>query len=335
MALIDTFVLLKCLTIFSVSLGLNFLLVYYQKRINILDIPNDRSSHDRVVPRSGGIAIFSAFVYAFVLFNPLENAIALLPLTLVFITGLWDDIRSVPARLKLLITACAGGLLYLNGFDIQRFGIFFGHEIVFTFWAALAFCAFAISGFVSALNLIDGLDGLASCIALVILAAFAYIGWKYEDLFLFYTSVGLISALIGFLVLNWHPAKIFMGDSGSLTIGFIIAMLTLYSIQKAYITAISILLLAAIPILDTLIVMLRRILNHQSPLHADKTHIHHMIFQLQNGNTRRTVIILGLLQGFFSYIGLGFKVRDDVYIFFLYALCFTIFYLLLTPKRGA
>jgi len=333
--LIDTFVLLKCLTVFIVSLGINALLVHYQKIVNILDVPNSRSSHTRIIPRSGGIAIFSSFCYAFLLFNPFSDAMALLPLLLVFLMGLWDDVWSVPAKIKLLITAGAGAFLYLNGFDIQRFGIFFGHEVIFSFWGALLFCAFAISGFVNALNLIDGLDGLASSISLVILVAFSYIGWKYEDTFLVYTSVGLICALLGFLVFNWHPAKIFMGDSGSFAIGFVIAMLTLYAIQKEYMTAISILLLAALPILDTLIVMLRRIVNHQSPLHADKTHMHHIIFQLQNNNTQRTVVILGLLQGFFSYIGLGFKVRDDIYILLLSVLCFTIFYLLLTPKRGS
>lgn len=330
--LIDMFFLLKCTSVFVLSLGLNYFLVKYMYIIKILDIPNARSSHLHVVPRSGGIAIFFSFCVALLLFNPADNYSFLFPLICVFVMGLWDDIKSVSSKMKLVITACAGMILFMNGFDIQRFGIFFGHEVIFSFWIALFFCAFAISGFVSALNLIDGLDGLSSLVSLAILVAFTYIGYKFSDTFLFYTSISLICAIGGFLVLNWHPAKIFMGDSGSFMIGFVIAMIAIYAIKQNYITAISVLLLAAIPILDTLIVMLRRILQHQSPLSADRTHIHHLILKLQYGNTRITVLIIGLLQGLFSYLGLGFKVRDDFYIFLLYILFFIIFYLLLTPK---
>jgi UDP-GlcNAc:undecaprenyl-phosphate GlcNAc-1-phosphate transferase len=301
-------------------------------QVNILDIPNERSSHTKIVPRSGGLAMFTAFVCGIFLFDIQHSYLFLIPLSSVFVVGLWDDIYPLSSKKKLFLTAFAAVILYNVGFDIQDFGTFLGHEIVFNYWVALLFFVFAISGFVSALNLIDGLDGLASIVSLAILFPFAYIGYKYADGFLLYSTLILMSAIGGFLIFNWHPAKIFMGDSGSMFLGFMIATIVVYAIQKDYITAISTLLLCAIPILDTLIVLLRRILHHHDPLRADRTHIHHLLLKQQYGNTRKTVLLLGLMQTLFSYIGLGFKVRDDLFILVLYILCFILLYFILTPQ---
>ncbi|MDD3342468.1 MAG: MraY family glycosyltransferase [Sulfurospirillaceae bacterium] len=329
----DTVWFLKLIGIFSSSFVLNYLLVKFIKIIPILDIPNGRSTHLHATPRSGGIAIFFSFCLSSFLFTTEQGSLFLIPLFLVFVMGLWDDMFSLSSKQKLAMTFVAGMILFVCGFDIQRFGIFLGHEVVFPFNIALCFCAFAIAGFSNAVNLIDGLDGLASVVSIAILLAFAYIGFKFNDAFLWYMTTSIISILCGFLCFNWHPAKIFMGDSGSFVLGFLISMVAIYAIQKEYITAISILLLAAIPILDTLIVMLRRTLQGKNPLSADRTHMHHLILEQQQGNVVKTVLIIGLLQAFFSYIGLGFKVRDDIIIFVLYLLCFVIFYFLLTPTK--
>ena len=332
MPLIEMSVFIKLIFIIACSFLFNFLLVRYMHQVNILDIPNERSSHTTIVPRSGGIGMFAAFVFGVLLFDIEHSYLFLIPLSGIFLVGLWDDIRSISSKKKLFLTACAAIILYQVGFDIQHFGTFLGHEIVFNYWVALLFFAFAISGFVSALNLIDGLDGLASVVSLAILCPFAYIGYKYADTFLLYSTLILMSAIGGFLIFNWHPAKIFMGDSGSMFLGFMISIIVVYSIQKDYITAISTLLLCAIPILDTLIVLLRGALHHQNPLQADKTHIHHLLLKQQYGNTRKTVLLLGLTQMLFSYIGLGFKVRDDIFILVLYLFCFILFYMFLTPS---
>lgn len=314
---------------------LTFILIKYASIINILDIPNARSSHSHVIPRSGGIALFCTFLGSLLLFKIDQNYFFLFPLTIVFLLGLYDDIKFVSSQCKLVFLFIASIFLYLLNFDIQHFGVFLGHEIVLNFWIALLFFGVAVTGFVSALNLIDGLDGLASIVSIAILLPFAYMGFKYHDPFLFYITCSLVCTLLGFLIFNWHPAKIFMGDSGSLTLGFLIALVIVYAIKQSYITAISALFLAALPILDTLIVMLRRILNKQNPLHADKTHMHHLLLVQQGNNTQKTVLILGLTQILFSYLGLGFKLRDDAYIFLLYLICFIIFYMVLTPKLSA
>jgi len=327
--MITTILLIKLGIVLFLSCGANYLLIKYTHILKIIDIPNERSSHTKVVPRSGGIGMFAAFTFGIFLFDIEHSYLFLIPLSGIFLVGLWDDIRSISSKKKLFLTACAAIILYQVGFDIQHFGTFLGHEIVFNYWVALLFFAFAISGFVSSINLIDGLDGLASVVSLAILFPFAYIGYKYADTFLLYSTLILMSAIGGFLILNWHPAKIFMGDSGSMFLGFMISIIVVYSIQKDYITAISTLLLCAIPILDTLIVMLRRVLHHHDPLAADKTHIHHLLLKQQCGNTRKTVLLLGLMQILFSYIGLGFKVRDDIFIFILYSLCFILLYFIL------
>lgn len=331
MELINTTLCVKLSVIMGISYIINFLLVKYMKIIKILDIPNERSSHTSIVPRSGGIALFGSFIIGVFLLMP-SLSYFLIPLTLVFLLGLYDDVYSLSSKAKLFLTAAIAIFLFHIGFDIYHFGTFFGHEIILGYGLALLFYAFAISGFVSALNLIDGLDGLASVVTLAIILPFAYIGFKYSDTFLFYTCITIICSIGGFLILNWHPAKIFMGDSGSMFLGFLVSIIAVYAIQKDYITAISILLLSAVPILDTLIVILRRILNKTTPFHADKTHMHHVFLKQQGGNTRKTVLIVGLIQILFSYLGLGFKVRDDIFILVLYVLSFVLFYFILTPN---
>ncbi len=333
MACIDAFFFIKLSAIIGISYMLNLFLVRYMYTLKILDIPNERSSHLHVTPRSGGIALFISFLAGLLLFEMPISFLFLMPLSIVFIVGLYDDLYTLSSKVKLVLTALSAIFLFLAGFDIQHFGTFLGHEIMLSFWISLLFYAFVVSGFVSALNLIDGLDGLASLVSIAILLPFAYIGFKYSDAFLLYMTLITISAIVGFLILNWHPAKIFMGDSGSMFLGFVISIIVTYAIQKEYITAISVLLLAAVPILDTLIVMLRRFIHKRNPFSADKTHIHHIFLKQQQGNTRKTVLLVGLIQILFSYLGLGFKVRDDIFILILYVLCFVLFYFILTPNE--
>ena len=124
-----------------------------------------------------------------------------------------------------------------------------------------------------------------------------------------------------------------MGDSGSLTLGFIISILSVYSINKNFLAPVTILLITAVPILDTLIVMSRRIMNGQNPFSADRTLYSPYDFKTANKDVKKTVKILILLQVLFTYIGLGFKVRDDSLILFMFMILFVLFYKMLTPKK--
>lgn len=174
---------------------------------------------------------------------------------------------------------------------------------------------------------------LVYIIGIIILSTFLYLGLKFDDQFLIYITFIYIASILGYFYFNWSPAKIFTGDSGSLSIGLVISLVAIYSINMHYVSTATVLMLAALPVLDTFIVMTRRVLSGKSPFVADKLHIHHIVLKQQKNNTRRTVFILGLIQTIFSYIGFGFKIRDDILILFLFLLLFILFYIMLAPKQ--
>jgi UDP-GlcNAc:undecaprenyl-phosphate GlcNAc-1-phosphate transferase len=167
-------------------------------------------------------------------------------------------------------------------------------------WLVFPFTFFAIAGYTNALNLMDGLDGLAASISIVIFVTFLAIGIENKDELLITLSSFFTVTLLAFLLFNWNPAKVFMGDSGSLALGMVISILAIQSMQ--YITPISALFIIAMPVLDTFIVMTRRLQRHISPFKADKNHMHHFLFNVK-GDVSYTVIILVLMQIVFSIIG--------------------------------
>ena len=146
MAFIDAGFFIKLSAIIGVSFMLNFFLVRYMYILNILDIPNERSSHLHVMPRSGGIALFISFLVGLSLFDIPISFLFLLPLSIVFMVGLYNDLYVLSSKVKLALTALSAIVLFLVGFDIQHFGTFLGHEIILSFWISLLFYAFAVSG---------------------------------------------------------------------------------------------------------------------------------------------------------------------------------------------
>lgn len=326
----DVFVLL---VVFLISILLNKLLINYSYKLKLIDKPNHRSLHKVEKSRAGGLSIFTSFIVGLILFNMNISLYILIAFFIVFLLGIYDDIKNLSSKIKFIWLMVSATFLYFDGFYISSLGNFFGIDFYMSNFIAYLFLLFAVVGFINAMNLIDGLDGLSSGIAIVILVAFTYLGFKYNDFFLINISLILIFSLLGFLFFNWYPSKIFMGDTGSLTLGFVIVVLSIHSINQNYVSAVSILLLTAVPILDTLIVMTRRISQKQNPFSPDKTHIHHIILRQQRNNVKRTSIILIFLQMIFVYIGLGFKVRDDIYILGVFIMLFLLFYLLLTNKN--
>ena len=168
----------------------------------------------------------------------------------------------------------------------------------------------------------DGLDGLAASIAIVIFVTFWAIGIEHGDELLITLSSFFTATLLAFLLFNWNPAKIFMGDSGSLSLGIVIAILAIHAIQ--YITPASVLFVIALPILDTFIVMTRRIQRHISPFKADKNHMHHFLFNVK-GDVRYTVIILALMQIVFSIIGYQLDPSNEFLSLILFMILFYLY----------
>ena len=307
--------------------------------LELLDVPNERSHHCNIIPSGGGIgfvaALFSGVViFEFSLF--LEYWYLFLSILIVFAMGVYDDRHDVSAKLKFIAIFIAVGLLSLYDLSINTLGNWYGYDLNLLWWIAVPFSMFAVAGFTNALNLIDGIDGLSSSISVVILLFFVFLGFKYEDNLLVMLSMFTIASVLGFMFLNWNPAKIFMGDSGSLTLGFIISILAVVSIK--YIHPIVILYLTAIPLLDTLIVMIRRIRRGKNPFSPDKTHLHHILVKFFEGNVVKTVYFLVLMQIVFS--GIGYAILDsmskgdgrNIPLFALigFALMFVLFYMIFT-----
>lgn len=321
---------LKYIFPFLLSLLLISLLIKYASKISIVDIPNSRSMHKKTTPKSGGIGFISAFFIFFLLFELdlfLDHIYMFTSIALIFVVGFWDDFKYLKPKNKFLAIALATLFLYFDGIYIDSLGIYFGSNLEL-FYLALPFTIFVVSGFTNALNLIDGLDALAAGISIVILGTFAFIGIIYEDTLIFTLSISSISVLLAFMIFNYSPAKIFMGDSGSLTIGFIISIVAILSIK--YIHPVIILYFCAIPIIDTLIVMFRRINQNRSPFMADKTHIHHILYRFFK-DTKQSAIFLILIQILFCFLGYVVARHIELYPngLFPLAMIFTFFILLI------
>lgn len=282
------------------------------KALGLEDLPNERSSHSKITPRGAGIGFGLAFFVSILIFEFslfIDYWLMFLALALVFVVGILDDHKDASPKLKFYVIFLSTLLLYFADIGIYSLGSFFGFEIGL-WYLALPFTMFALAGFTNALNLIDGLDGLAACVSIVILSAFLYIGFRYEDnLIITLCSVSLVS-LLAFLIFNWNPAKIFMGDSGSLFLGFLISIVACLSLQ--YIHPVAIFYLTAIPIVDTIVVMVRRIKKGISPSTPDKTHIHHILLKFFSKKVKKTVLFITLMQILFSLAGLMLSFNSEV-----------------------
>ena len=323
-------ILLQLTAVFFLSAGLIWAVRYFAPKIGLLDVPNERSTHCSIVPRGAGIGFSLAVFIVFALFQPdlmMEYAWTSFAIVMVFIIGVLDDHHDTSPRTKFVVIILATIFLSFDGIKIDDLGDFFGVHLSLG-WFAVPFTIFAVTGFTNALNLIDGLDGLSATMSIVILSVFMFVGIEYHDMFLITLSSLLIVALLAFLLFNWHPASIFMGDSGSLTLGFIISVLAIKSL--AYIPTVSILFIAAVPILDTLVVMIRRKRNGRSFFSADRCHIHHILRHFFAENTPRTVITLGVMQLIYSLTGLQLdKQTDEGMLLVLFLLNVVLLYLFL------
>ena len=309
--------------------------------LGLTDIPNERSSHTKITPRGAGIGFgFSFFIsiliFEFSLF--LEYWIVFLAIFMVFLVGILDDHKDASPRAKFYVIFLATFLLFLDDISIYSLGVFLGFDLKLSY-LALPFTMFALAGFTNALNLIDGLDGLAGTISLVILSTFLYIGYINNDNLIVTLCLFSMTSVLAFLIFNWNPARIFMGDSGSLFLGFIISIVAVLSLK--YIHPISVFYLTALPIIDTIVVMLRRIRKKISPFSPDKTHIHHILLGFFSKKVNTTVIFLILMQCLFSIAGLMManssnKLTLGSYSFFAFiAFIFiiTLFYMVLTGMK--
>ncbi len=295
---------LELALIFIVALILIKIIIINALKLGLVDVPNARSMHVRHHPRGAGIGFFLAvaLVEPFFHFHLIfEHILTIVAVLAVFIVGVLDDHQDTSPNTKFVVLALASLLVYFDGISVTTLGNLFGFDVNLG-WFALPFTLFAIVGFTNALNLIDGLDGLAGSVSLVIFIALFSVGYSYDDPFMMLLSGGFIASLLAFLVYNWNPASIFMGDSGSLVLGFVIGLLVIKA--ASYIQPVTVLFIIAVPLLDTIIVMVRRKLEGKSMFKADKTHIHHLLYMFFNKDIKKSVVLLVIVQAAYTITGL-------------------------------
>ncbi len=322
--------------VFLLSLFLTYMVTKFSSRMGMLDIPNERSSHINPIPRGAGVAIFLAYLSGLVFchFDFIQEHIGFITGSIIiFLVGVYDDNKGVNPKSKFIfITLATLAIFFIDHLGIKTLGTWYGYSIDLPLVISLLVTTFAVIGFTNALNLIDGLDGLSGSVSIVIFGAFYYIGMVYHDSFIMIISSFMIAAIVAFIFFNWHPAKIFMGDSGSLVLGFTISVVAIKSIDYISITAV--LFLTAIPIIDTLTVMIRRIQRGLSPFNPDKTHLHHKVLRWKGG-VDNTVVIIAAIQFVFSFMGLALRRQPDEVIFFLFAITLLLAFAFLDERAVA
>ena len=261
--------------------------------------------HSSPLPRLGGVAIFIAFTFCSLIaalwiaghpelhrhFSLKAVATILGPAALVFLLGVYDDLRGVGPYVKFSVEAIAASMLFLGGLRIVNIPVIFGDRAL-PWFVGLPLTIIWVLAITNAFNLIDGLDGLAAgCALFSTLVAFVVALLNGPSLVTVMT-IALAGAILGFLRFNFNPATIFLGDSGSLFIGFILSALALYGAQKApTIVAVAIPIVSfGLPILETALSILRRLISGRPVFTADREHIHHKL--LQHGMTHRQVVIV-------------------------------------------
>ena len=287
--------------------------------INALDIPNARKVHNKPIPRLGGLGIFIGFLAGYMIFakNTIQMNSILIGSFIIVLTGIIDDIKPITAKAKLfgqILASCVivfYGNIVLNDVSILGLNLEFG---IFAYPITIIF----IVACTNIINLIDGLDGLSSGISsifylsTVVLCFFQNRFWELELIL----ALIMLGSCLGFLVHNFHPAKIFAGDSGALFMGFTIAVISLLGFKTTAITSVFIpLAILAVPILDTLFAIIRRTLKHQKISDPDKQHLHHQLLKM-NFSHRNTVLIIYAINILFAIASILYTLKDskDVFI---------------------
>lgn len=310
---IPTFLFVAFLTPFIKNIALH---------IDAIDIPNSRKVHTKPIPRLGGLAIFFGFLLGYMLFGQHSitmNSILIASFVIV-LTGVVDDIKPLKASTKFvgqLISACIitfYGNILLS--DISAFGIYINFSII-----SYPLTIFFILGCINCMNLIDGLDGLAAGISSIYFLTIGVIAVITGSTGLdFVLTFVLLGSTLGFLVHNFNPASIFMGDSGSMFLGFIIAVIALLGFKNVTMTSLVIpLLILAIPILDTLFAIIRRLLKGESISTPDKFHIHHQLLN-RNFSQRATVLIIYAINLLFSFASIVYLLKDRILGYIIYGI---------------
>jgi UDP-GlcNAc:undecaprenyl-phosphate/decaprenyl-phosphate GlcNAc-1-phosphate transferase len=289
------------------------------QNLDIQDAPDEsRKMHPTHIPTLGGIAIFLGFLLSLLWGATLEQELfyfittrfsaVLLGGAVILLTGILDDVFRLDFRSKFFMQIIAATLtIGFSGQFVQSIPNPFGASLPLPVWLGILLTATWIIGVCNAVNLIDGMDGLAGGVSSIALMGFAVLSIAFGDSALMLISLGLLGAIVGFLRHNVYPARIFMGDTGALFIGFILSTIPLFGSRADIIDTMlcASLFFLAFPILDTLIAPLRRLISRTHPFKPDKEHIHHRFQRIAKLTHKQTVIGIYIVSLGFMFTGLG------------------------------
>ena len=282
------YTLLALLVALVVSFLMTPIVKTFAYKVGAIDVPKDaRRMHKTPIPRLGGLAIFIGFMVSILLFVEItaEMRSILLGAVIIVVLGVVDDIMALPALLKFVVQIVAALIPATHGVVIQAFS----NPNVFSdnpYWVlgnlSVPLTVLWIVAITNAVNLIDGLDGLAngvSAISATTVLVIALIGGQFQ---VAVVMAALVGACVGFMPYNMNPAKMFMGDTGATFLGYILATMSIQGLFKFYaIISFAVpFLILGLPIFDTAFAFIRRIAHGQSPMHADRSHIHHRLIDM-------------------------------------------------------
>lgn len=301
--------------LFIASLAISYFLVGKIRDVviykELLDSPNERSSHEASTPNLGGMAFYIILMLSFYFTQPYDTAntvMSIIPgLTILFIVGLKDDMVVLAPLSKLFAQiAAAGFLVFHYKLNIETLNGFMGIEEMPAYIAAPLGVLIVVS-VINAVNLIDGIDGLATTVGIVMFSVFGSLFYLAANYFLMMTCIVMIGSLLAFLRFNLSPTKkIFMGDTGSMILGFMLGLMTvrLLALDSKTLSELPfqyenlpfvVAAILIIPLFDTVRVFTVRILKKKSPFSADRSHIHHLIIDYYKISHRRASFYIGLL----------------------------------------
>lgn len=286
-------------------------LTYLYNKLDLVDMPTARKVHTVPIPRVGGVAIVIATIIPVAGWVELNSPLLsmLFAIAILFVLGIVDDAKNLSYKSKFLFQILSIALVFIFGFiDVDQ-SYFVFNDILHGFILLAVYFIF-ILGVTNAINLSDGLDGLAGGEALLSFAIIGLLAYETGNLTIALIVLAVIGSIFGFLRFNTYPAKIFMGDTGSLFLGFVLGVLSValtYGADNAYAKTLP-LLLVGLPVFDTVMVMLIRLGRKQSPFNADRNHLHHKL--LDNGYKHyQSVLMIYLMQSI--YILSAYYMRFD------------------------
>ncbi|WP_223701286.1 glycosyltransferase family 4 protein [Sutcliffiella deserti] len=296
---------------FLVSFMLTPAVIKLARKIGVVDKPNARKVHTESKPRLGGLSIYGGFIFA-AFYSAIFVGVSLpwsivIGATIIVITGFLDDKFELSPIVKLTGQLVAALVVLLNGIQIKVITIpFIAGDIQISWIVAFVVSLVWIIGITNAVNLIDGLDGLASGVSIIAFSAIFTMALIIGNTMVALLALAVMGSTLAFLYFNFHPSKIFMGDTGSLLLGYLLAVGSLIGLkQVTFVTLIIPIIILGVPITDTLIAIIRRKLNNQAIMAPDKNHLHHRLLAV--GFThRKAVLFIYAIATYFAISAISF-----------------------------